>query len=155
MMMRDLCSFSIIGCVNCFFKRCSMYLACQMDWTFCVYGIPSGRVGSAEKLCFNAHSDYSFFNLHIQHSPDSIPGCSAGSPSLYGNINKFTIRHLNCEFRRAEFFTIVSQADLPGKPASGRRYKDSRKAHFFSGTDNRNIFFHTHFCQIVGKIKMF
>ena len=92
--------------VDRFFQCGSMNIPGKMDRTFSVNRIPAGRIGSAEKLCFQAHADDGLFGGHIGHTKCGLPCCTAGGTSFYRYVGDFSLFNFNGKFRSTKFFAI-------------------------------------------------
>ena len=132
-----------------------MYLAGKMNRTLAMDGIPAGRIGRAEKLGFNAHLASSILYRSTDDPQGRFPGSRTGGTPYNPDIRYSAILYFNLVFRSAKSFPIFTQADLPGKAASGRRRKHPFTGNFLSRGDDGNVLVVAERHEIMGEVFMF
>ena len=98
-----------------------MDLRGQMNRAFAAYRIPSCGISRTEILSLQANGCKRFIDRQIFYPGSRFPGSAAGSPPSNLEAGNSALLQLNFEFGPAEFFPILTQADLPGQAASCRR----------------------------------
>ena len=104
---------------KCPFQCCYVHVTGEVHRTLTMYWIPARGICTAEELCLQADAYLCFFYGQSLYPFGSVPGCSARCTSAYLDAVNFAVRYLHSKLRRAKMFTILTQADLPGKAASG------------------------------------
>ncbi len=132
-----------------------MYVAGKVNRAFTVNRIPTGRIGTAEKLNFQAIARGGLGCIFTNH----LLGCFPGSPTRCAPFDSYlpdlTINYLGLQFRCTKMLFIASQAARPGKAASGGWGDDTGPGMLFTGGHHRNSQIFTDPCQILRKIRMF
>ena len=98
---------------------CNVHVTGEVHRTLTMYWIPARGICTAEELCLQADAYLCFFYGQSLYPLGSVPGCSARCTTAYLDAVNFAVRYLHSKLRRAKMFTILTQADLPGKAASG------------------------------------
>ena len=106
---------------KCPFQCCNVDLTGEVDRTLTMYWIPARGICRTEVLCLQANTYLCLFYGQSLYPLGSVPGCSARCTSAYLDAVNFAVRYLHSKLRRAKIFTILTQADLPGKAASSWR----------------------------------
>jgi len=132
-----------------------MNIAGKVHGTLTINGIPSCRVGSAEKLGLKAHVHNRLIDRQSFHGFYGLPGCTAGRPSYHLNTDNLVVCDFDLEFRGSKPFSISPQAVLPGKSTSGGRCNRPFFLVFFTGCHDRNVFFMTLSGKVVRQIRVF
>jgi hypothetical protein len=96
-----------------------MYFSGKMHGALAVDGVPAGRIGTAEKLYFQADTGGRVGDMSADDTRRRLPGGAAGRTSSDNYSVNLPLFESNVEFRRTKAFLIFPQTALPGKPASG------------------------------------
>ena len=96
-----------------------MYVAGKMNRAFAVYRIPTGRIGAAEKLNFQAIASGSLSDIFANHLLGCFPGSPTGCAAFNGNTLNFAVDDIGFHFWCPKTLFIASQTAWPGKAASG------------------------------------
>jgi len=131
-----------------------MDLAGQMDRAFAINGIPAGRIRAAIILDIKADAHQGVCQRQIQDAGGGLPGGPAGSPFQDFDVGYPTVGQCNPESRFAEFFSILTQADLPGKGASGRGRMDPLTLELFARSNQGDVLSATQIRQVVAQIRV-
>ena len=91
-----------------------MNMTGEMHRAFSVDGVPTGRVGTAEKLNFQTDAYGGVFNRAADNFAGRFPGGAAGSPPLNGHSGDSPVNGLDLEFRGPEALRIRPQPILAG-----------------------------------------
>ncbi len=132
-----------------------MDIAGKVHRAFAENGIPSGRVGTAEKLYLQADAYGRLFYGKANDFFDCLPGGTAGSSAHDRYRCNFPVHDVDIQFRSTEPVAVFPQTILPGKPASGGGGGHALYFHLFSGSHHRNTFFPAQLGQVIGKVRMF
>ena len=97
-----------------------MDLRGQMNRAVAGYRIPARGVSRTEILGLQANACKRFIDRQIFYPGCRFPGCATGSPPSNPEAGNSALGQLNFEFGPAEFFSILTQTDLPGQAASCR-----------------------------------
>lgn len=97
----------------------NVHVTGEVHRTLTIDWIPSRGICSAEVLCLQANAHLRFFYGQSLYPLGGVPGCSARRTSVYLDAVNLAVRCLHNKLRRTKMFTILTQADLPGKSASG------------------------------------
>lgn len=109
-----------------------MHVSGKVNRAFSVNGIPSGRVGTAEKLNLQADESGGFFDWAANDFLGRLPGGTTGCTPFDCHGFNFTFSYLDLELRGTKPFTIFTQTILPGKSASGGRGGHALDFHFLA-----------------------
>lgn len=132
-----------------------MHLAGKMNGAPAINGIPAGGVGGTEKLGLYAHFPGRIFYRRADEPPAGLPGSGTGGSAHHPHIRYLAIPDLDLVFRGAETIAIFTQANLPGKTASGGRGKHPLAGHLFARGDDGYLSGMTERNQIIGEIWVF
>lgn len=122
--------------------------------TFPVHGVPARRVRRAKKLGFQTQAHRGFFDGSPYDARRGLPGGTAGGSAKDRSLQDFSVGDFHDKFRRSETLSIKSQADLPGKCASGEWRNGAFDVILLSRGDHRNTFVPAQHGEVLRKIGM-
>jgi len=96
-------------------------MAGEVDRTFPVNRVPSGRIGHTEILHLQSDANDRFVRRQVNDAPGGFPGGTTGGPANDADFLESSVCDRSFELRCTELIAIPAQAVLPGKPASGGR----------------------------------
>ena len=127
----------------------------EMHRAFSVHGIPGGRIRGTEKLCLKPYIHQGLFRGKTNHIFRRLPGCPAWRAPQDINRKNYSVFFLSGKLGRAEEFSILPQAYLPGKPASGGWSVSPFDSKFFPRGHNWYLFISTYYGKVMGQVRMF
>ena len=127
-----------------FLKRFGVHFPGKVHRALAVNRVPSGRVGTAVELNFQAYADGGFLNRHPDDFACRLPSRAAGRAPFDGHGIDFALCNRYLELRGAKPVAVFTQAVLPGKPASGGRGGYSLYFGLFTGGHDGNSLFTAH-----------
>lgn len=131
-----------------------MDFAGQMDRAFAINGIPAGGIRATIILDIEADAHQCICQRQIQDAGGGLPGCPAGRPFQDVDVGYPAVGQRGPESRFTEFLSISTQADLPGKGASGGRGMDPFAPALFARSNQGNLLPAAQFSQIVTQVRM-
>lgn len=96
-----------------------MHLPCEMHRALAMDGVPTGRIGRTEELGFYTHLSGSVIHRSANDSFGSLPGGCTGGAAHNPDLCNLVILDFDLILGSTEALTIFTQANLPGKAASG------------------------------------
>ncbi len=132
-----------------------MNVARKVNRAFAMDGIPSSRIGTAEKLNFQAKACGGIGRIFTNHFLGRFPcGATWCAPRDSYALN-LTVDNINIHLWCTKTFLIASQAARPGKAASGGRGDNTGSGMLFAGCNHRDFLVCTQPGQIVREVRMF
>jgi len=131
-----------------------MDMAGKVNRAFAVYRIPTGRIGTAEKLNFQSIAPGGLCGIFTNHFLGCLPGGPAWGTPCDRNFSNLTVDDFGIHFRRTKTFSITSQASRPGEAASGGWGDDAGSGMFFAGGHDRYLLAVAEPGQVKGQIRM-
>lgn len=131
-----------------------MNLPGEMNGALAVHRVPAGRIGGAVELGIKAGFAHRIFDRMTDQPPGNLPGRAARGTAHHPDVRNLTVLNLHLEFGRTEKLAIITKANLPWKPASGRWREEPSPGNFLAGGDERNFMFLAKCREIGGKIAM-
>ena len=129
--------------VICFLQRSSqrllMYFTGDMYRAFTVNRIPAGRIRDAIILNIQTDAHQGLIQRQIFYPRNRLPGSPTGGPfqDLYTGYP--VICRINFKYRFTKSFSVLPQADLPGKGTSSRWCMYTLDFKFFTGCNQWNL----------------
>ena len=96
-----------------------MDLGGEVNGALSVHWVPSRRVGRAEELGFQPYPYGCFFDGGADDAGRGFPRGPAGRSAHNPDSGDFSVGHFHGELGSAEPVSVMAQAVLPGKAASG------------------------------------
>ncbi len=109
-----------------------MHIRSEMHRAVTVHGVPSCGIGCAVKLGIQSDAHNGIFRWKTDHACGRVPACTAGRAPQHPQPGNLSLLNTDLKFRRTEMLSVMSQADLPGKSASGGRCNDAGDVMFFA-----------------------
>ena len=120
-----------------------MDMAGKMNRALSVNRVPVGWICTAEKLNFQTEACGCLGYITSDNFRCRFPGGTTGGASFNGNLFNFTRGSLYIQFRCTELVSILSQAVLPGKAASGGWGENMDGVMLLPGSHQGNFHFRT------------
>ena len=132
-----------------------MYVTGKMNWTFAVNRIPTGWVGTAEKLDFQSIACGGLSGIFANHLLGGLPSSPTGCAAFDSDTLNLSVDNIGIHLWRTKTFFIASQTAWPGKAASGGWGNYTGSGMLFPRCHHRNSQIFTQPGQILREIWMF
>lgn len=109
-----------------------MDFAGKMHRTLAVNRIPTGWIGRTVKLGVKTDLPHRIFNGMADQSTCCLPRRPTGRPANDLHLGNLPLFNYHRKFRGAEMLSIIAKANLPWKPTSSGRGKQTFAGYFFA-----------------------